>query len=71
MGIIAWIDVGLTAGLPANIPLPGKDHGALFHLPSLVEIGVDKNTAVVSPARRRQPPPDLSRRATASGTAMS
>ena len=53
MGIIAWIDVGLTAGLPANIPLPGKDHGALFHLPSLVEIGVDKNTAVVFPG----PPP--------------
>ena len=34
MGIIAWIDVGLTAGFPANIPLPGKDHGALFHLPA-------------------------------------
>ena len=66
MGIIAWIDVGLTAGLPANIPLPGKDHGALFYLQSLVEIGVDKNTAVVFPgpaaSRRRQPPPDLSRR---------
>ena len=84
MGIIAWIDVGLTAGLPANIPLPGKDHGALFssarllhrspgrqlgqasdimmahplalqlrNLQSLVEIGVDKNTAVVFPG----PPP--------------
>ena len=35
MGIIASIDVGLTAGLPANIPLPGKDHGALFYLQSL------------------------------------
>ena len=53
MGIIASIDVGLTAGLPANIPLPGKDHGALFYLQSLVEIGVDKNTAVVIPG----PPP--------------
>ena len=35
MGIIAWIDVGLTAGLPANIPLPGKrTTGPYFHLPA-------------------------------------
>ena len=31
MGIIASIDVGLTAGLPANIPLPGKrPRGLIF-----------------------------------------
>ena len=31
MGIIASIDVGLTAGLPANIPLPGKrSRGLIF-----------------------------------------
>ena len=34
MGIIAWIDVGLTAGLPANIPLPAKTTGPYFHLPA-------------------------------------
>jgi uncharacterized membrane protein YeaQ/YmgE (transglycosylase-associated protein family) len=32
MGIIAWIAVGLTAGLLANLLLPGKDHGALSSL---------------------------------------
>ena len=84
MGIIAWIAVGLTAGLPANILLPGKrPRGLIFicppaspepwapvgsgpdimmahplalqlrNLQSLVEIGVDKNTAVVFPS----PPP--------------
>ena len=30
MGIIAWIAVGLTAGLLANMRCPAKDHGALF-----------------------------------------
>jgi hypothetical protein len=31
MGIIAWIAVGLTAGLLANMPLPGKgSRGLIF-----------------------------------------
>jgi uncharacterized membrane protein YeaQ/YmgE (transglycosylase-associated protein family) len=31
MGIIAWIAVGLTAGLPANMLLPGKrSRGLIF-----------------------------------------
>jgi uncharacterized membrane protein YeaQ/YmgE (transglycosylase-associated protein family) len=30
MGIIAWIAVGMAAGLLANMLLPAKDHGDLF-----------------------------------------
>ena len=36
MGIIAWIAVGLTAGLLANMLLRGKRSRALFHLPDLL-----------------------------------
>jgi hypothetical protein len=42
MGIIAWIAVGLTAGLLANMPLPGKrSRGPYFHLPDLLHRGAE------------------------------
>ena len=58
MGIIAWIAVGLTAGLPANILLPGK------RLPGLIFIRQTCLTGALggawppaSPARTAWPTP--------------
>jgi len=46
MGIIAWIAVGLTAGLLANILLPGKrPRGLYFHPPDLPHRGAGPRLA--------------------------